>query len=176
MYKHNDVSWREVQFEPHQWANIPQSASLWPNPPSDQATELRLRTAEEIALILHAVMVTALTQRQRQIMELYYLEDRTQVEIATTLGISQATISQHLTGKRRGSARVGGAFRKIRKTIHKAAKRRAHPDTRFTQIIRTLDDLLDHSITHRRARSLLDTLARSTPQDSGPSSEKIKKN
>ena len=175
MYKHNDVSWREVQFEPHQWANIPQSASLWPNPPSDQAAELRLRTAEEIALILHAVMVTALTQRQRQIMELYYLEDRTQVEIATTLGISQATISQHLTGKRRGSARVGGAFRKIRKAIHKTAKRRAHPDTRFTQIIRTLDDLLDHSITHRRARSLLDTLARSTPQDSGPSSEKIKK-
>lgn len=170
----HETSWREVQFEPHQWANIPQSASLWPNPPSDQAAELRLRTEEEIALILHAVMVTALTQRQRQIMELYYLEDRTQVEIATTLGISQATISQHLTGKRRGSARVGGAFRKIRKAIHKAAKRRAHPGTRFTQIIRTLDDLLDHSITHRRARSLLNTLARSTPQDSGPSSEKIK--
>ena len=104
-----------------------------------------------------------------------YLEGRNQVEIATALGISQATISQHLTGKRRGSARVGGAFRKIRKAIHKAAKRRAYPDTRFTQIIRTLDDLLDHSITHRRARSLLDTLARSTPQDSGPSSEKIKK-
>ncbi|MEI8352060.1 MAG: sigma-70 family RNA polymerase sigma factor [bacterium] len=107
MNTHNDVSWREVQFEPHQWANIPQSAGLWSNPPSDQAAELRLRTEEEIALILHAVMVTALTQRQRQIMELYYLEDRTQVEIATALGISQATISQHLTGKRRGRTRVG---------------------------------------------------------------------
>ena len=173
MNTHNDASWREVQFGPHQWANIPQSAGLWPNPPSDQATELRLRTAEEIALILHAVMVTALTQRQRQVMELYYLEDRTQVEIATALGISQATVSQHLTGKRRGSTRVGGAFRKIRKAIHKAAKRRTHPDTRFTQIIRTLDNLLDRSITHRRARSLLEALARSTPQASGPSSEKF---
>lgn len=168
----NAPSWREVQFEPNQWANIPQSAGLWANNPLDEATELRLRTAEEIALILHAVMVTALTQRQRQIMELYYLEDRTQVEIATALGISQATVSQHLTGKRRCRARVGGAFRKIRKAIHKAAKRRAHPDRRFTQIIQTLDHLLDHSITHRRARSLLDALVTCTPQASGASEEK----
>lgn len=169
----NDApSWREVQFEPHQWANVPQSAGLWPNSPLDDATELRLRTAEEIALILHAVMVTALTQRQRQIIELYYLEDRTQVEIATALGISQATVSQHLTGKRRGPSRVGGAFRKIRKAIRKAAKRRSHPDTRFTQIIQTLDHLLDHSITHRRARLLLDSLARSASGQAPATTEK----
>lgn len=167
--------WREVQFEPEQWANIPQSANLWPNDPLDPATEQRLRTAQEINLILHAVMVTALTLRQRQVLELYFLENRTQVEIAIALGITQATISQHLTGKRRGRARVGGAFRRIRKAIHKAAKRQTHPDTRYNQIILTLDQLLDRSLTHRRARSLLDNLARSEPQNPTPAAQKRKK-
>jgi len=163
MNSNNASHWREVQFEPEQWSNTPQSASLWPNDPPDPEAERRLRTAQEIALLLHAVMVTALTPRQRQIMELYYLEDRTQVEIATALGIAQATVSQHLTGKRRGRSRVGGAFRKIRKAIHKAAKRRRQPDNRYAQIIKTLDQLLDHTLTHRRAKSLLDTLARADP-------------
>ena len=127
---------------------------------ADEGADSRLRTAEEIALALHALMFTALTQRQRQVMELYYLENRTQVEVATTLGISQATVSQHLTGKRRGSARVGGAFRRIRKAIHKTAARRGHEDTRYAQIIQALDQLLDRSLTRRRARQLLDDLAR----------------
>ncbi|MCX6996612.1 MAG: sigma-70 family RNA polymerase sigma factor [Kiritimatiellaeota bacterium] len=161
MNQHDDPHWREVQFEPQQWAKIPQSAGLWATDAPDQESELRHRTSEEIALIIHAVMVTALTPRQRKVMELYYLEEHTQVEIATALGISQATVSQHLTGKRRGRTRVGGAFRKIRKAIHKAAKRHAHPDTRYIQIIQTLDQMLDRSLTHRRARTLLDALARS---------------
>jgi len=164
MKTHDESNWRDVQFQPQQWANIPQSAGLWGKAPPDQEAELRNRTAEELALLLHAVLVTALTPRQRQVMELYYLEDRTQVEIATSLGISQATVSQHLTGKSRGLTRVGGAFRKIRKTIHKAAKRRKQPDARYTQLIRTLDQLLDGSITHRRARTLLDTLAKADSQ------------
>ncbi len=150
--------WCEVQFEPEQWANIPQSAGLWPDGTSDPATEQRLQTAEEIALILHAVMVTALTSRQRQVLELYHLAGRTQVEIAAALGITQATVSQHLTGKQRGRSHVGGAFRKLRKAIRKAAKSRTHPDTRYAQIIQTLGQLLDRSLTHRRARLLLDTL------------------
>ncbi|MCX7008938.1 MAG: sigma-70 family RNA polymerase sigma factor [Kiritimatiellaeota bacterium] len=163
MNEHDNPHWREVQFEPSQWANIPQSASLWPDDPPDEAAELRLRTTEEIALIVQAVMVTALTPRQRQVLELYYLEERTQVEIATALGINQSTVSQHLVGKRRGSSRVGGAFRKIRKAIHKAAKRRTHSNTRYARIIHTLDQLLDQTLTHRRARTLLDTLARADP-------------
>lgn len=159
MIKPDLPHWREVQLEPEKWSKIPQSASIWPNDPPDSDAEQRLRTAEEIGLILHAVMVKALTLRQRHVLDLYYLENRTQVEIATALGITQTTVSQHLTGKRRGKTRVGGAFRKIRKAIHKAAKRRTHLDTRYTQIIHTLDQLLDHSLTHRRARALMTALA-----------------
>jgi DNA-directed RNA polymerase specialized sigma24 family protein len=159
MNENHISTWREVQFNQQQWENIPESAALWPNEALDQAAELRLQTEAEIALTMQAIMVTALTKRQRQVLELYYLEDRTQAEIANAMGISQATVSQHLKGKRRGKSRVGGAFRKIRKAIHKAAKRRKHPDGRYIQIVKTLDQLLDRSLTHRRARRLLDALA-----------------
>ena len=159
MTKYNDVYWRDVQLEPHHWDNIPQSAGLWHNDRLDDAAESRLRLAEEMTLIMQAVLISSLTPRQRQVLELYFLENRTQVEIAEALGLTQATVSQHLSGKRRGEASVGGAFRKIRKAIHKLAARRKHPDTRYAQIIHTMDQLLDRSLTHRRARTLLDALA-----------------
>jgi predicted transcriptional regulator len=118
-----------------------------------------------MTLILQAVLISALTPRQRQVLELYLLDNRTQVEIAEALGLTQVTVSQHLTGKRRGGSRVGGAFRKIRKAIHKAAARRKHSDTRSAQIINAMDQLLDQSLTHRRARALLDALARPEHQE-----------
>ncbi len=163
MNKPDALPWREVQFDPDQWASIPESAGLWSGVSQDEATDRRLRTAEEIGLILKAVMLTALTQRQQRVLELYYYEAHTQVEIATALGITQQTVSQHLAGKFRGHARVGGAFRKIRKAIQKAAKRRGLDDTRYKQIIQTLDQLLNKSITHRRAGILLVALARTDP-------------
>ena len=157
--KNDDGSWRETQFTPEQWARVPSTASPWHMPSPAPGADERLRTAEEIALVLHAIMVTALTQRQRQVMELYYLEHRTQVEVATALGITQATVSQHLKGKRRGQTHVGGAFRKIRKAIRRAAARHVHGGGRYAEIITALDTLLDSSITRRRARNVIDTLA-----------------
>ena len=164
--------WREVQFGPDQWAKIPESAGLWSGVSPDEATDRRLRTAEEIDLILQAVVVAALTPRQQRVLELYYLDGRTQVEIATALCIDQTTVSQHLRGKIRGHSRVGGAFRRIRKAIHKAARRRNLADTRYVQIIQTLDQLLDQSITRRRARALLHALARADPHPAKPQRKK----
>jgi len=155
----DDGPWRETQFTPEQWACVPSTANPWHIPEPDPGADDRLRTAEEIALVLHAIMVTALTQRQRQVMELYYLEGKTQVEVATALGITQATVSQHLKGKRRGRTHVGGAFRKIRKAIHRAAARHVGGGGRYAEIITALDTLLDSSITRRRARNVIDTLA-----------------
>lgn len=164
MQNHQDPThWRDVQFEPRQWANIPQSACLWYNAPPDDAAESRLRLAEEMSLVLQAFLITALTPRQRQVLELYFLENRTQIEIAQALGLTQATVSQHLTGKRRGRAQVGGAFRRIRRAIRKAAARRQHVDTRTARIIHAMDQLLARSITHRRARNVLDALI--TPEN-----------
>lgn len=157
--QHDDGNWRETYFTPEQWACVPSTASPWYDGPPDPATDDRLRTAEEIRLLVLGLMVSALTARQRRVLELYYLENRTQVEVATALGISQATVCQHLKGKRRGRNHVGGAFRKIRKAIHKAAKKHAGEGKRHAELIGALDQLLDASLTHRRARRILENLA-----------------
>lgn len=157
--QHDDGNWRETSFTPEQWACVPDTASPWHDCPTGPVTEERLRTAEEIRLLVHGIMVSALTPRQRRVIELYYLENRTQVEVATVLGISQATVCQHLKGKRRGRNHVGGAFRKIRKAIRKTAKKHADSDTRYAELIGALDQLLDASLTRRRARQILDSLA-----------------
>ena len=157
--QHDGESWRETYFTPEQWARVPSTATPWHSTPADPGVDDRLRTAQEIALVLHAIMVSVLTRRQRQVMELYYLESHTQVEIATALGISQVTVSQHLTGKRRGNKRVGGAFRKIRKAIRKAARLHATNGSRYGELITALDALLEASITRRRARAVIDALA-----------------
>lgn len=162
--QHNDGHWRETQFTSEQWACVPTTASPWHSSPAPPGADDRLRTAEEIALVLHAIIVSHLSPRQRRVMELYYLENKTQEQVATELGISQATVSQHLTGKRRGRTRVGGAFRKIRKSIHKAAGLRAHDDTRYAEIITALDKLLDASITRRRVHQIMACLALQTPR------------
>ena len=162
-YNNEDGNWRETYFTPEQWARVPTTASPWHSSPSPPGEDDRLRTADEIKLVLHALMVSALTHRQRQVMELYYLEGRTQVEVSTALGISQATVSQHLKGKLRGGHYVGGAFRNFRKAIHKAAARHMGEPGRYAELITALDALLDTSITRRRARRVIEALARNAP-------------
>ena len=50
-----------------------------------------------------------LTARQHEVMSLRFWEDQTQVQIAERLAISQPTVNQHLTGKRRNGKKIGGA-------------------------------------------------------------------
>lgn len=154
-------SWRETFFTPEQWACVPASKRMGYRAESDQDIDERLRAAEEIGLVVQAIMLSALTPRQRQVMELYYLENQTQVEVAATLGITQVTVSQHLKGKQRGGKPVGGAFRNIRKAIHKAALSRVDEKSRYASIIAVLDALLDASLTRRRARHILGSLSQS---------------
>jgi RNA polymerase sigma factor (sigma-70 family) len=67
--------------------------------------------------IIHRFMNEVLTARQREIVKLYFLEKRTEQEIAQHLGISAVTVSQHLFGKRRKGRLVGGAIPKLRKKL-----------------------------------------------------------
>lgn len=156
--QYNDT---ETYFTPEQWACVPADRQMWHRPESDQDIDDRLRAAEEIGLVVQAIMVSALTPRQRGVVELYYLEDQSQVEVAASLGITQATVSQHLKGKLRGGKPVGGAFRKIRKAIHNRALSHAGDNTRYAEIIAAFDALLDSSLTRRRARHLLGSLSKS---------------
>lgn len=158
MSNDRESEWCEVQLEQWRWANMPESAGLLAGAPSEGVAEARLRAEEELGLVLHALVVSVLTTQQRQVMELYFMDGLKQVEVAHVLGISQATVSQHLAGKKRGSVHVGGAPRKLRKAIHKAAKRRRIAETKTVQIIRIMDKLLDRSITRRCVKRLMDEL------------------
>ena len=155
-----ESEWCEVQLNQRQWANMPESAGLLAGEPSEGAAEARLRVNEEMGLILHVmVLEAAFTKQQREILDLYYFEGHTQVEIAIALGISQPTVSLHLRGKKRGGRDVGGALNKLRKAIHKAALRLRTVATRAAQIIRVMDERQDQSITRRRVKRLMDELA-----------------
>jgi RNA polymerase sigma factor (sigma-70 family) len=57
----------------------------------------------------------SLTEKQRQVLFLYYLHQKTQEEVGQILGISRRVVSQHLFGICRRGKQVGGAINKIRK-------------------------------------------------------------
>ena len=75
--------------------------------------EALARRAELLAL-LRDLVATKLTARQREVVELSYVDGLTQAEIAERLGISQQVVSKHLFGVVRDGRRIGGAIRRLR--------------------------------------------------------------
>jgi DNA-binding CsgD family transcriptional regulator len=83
-----------------------------------------MRTSERILLLreqlleeMHIMIQGNLTQRQKQILELY-LQGKKQQEIADTLNIVQSAVSLHLNGipdYRRGRKVYGGIINKLKK-------------------------------------------------------------
>ena len=69
---------------------------------------------EELFALLRQLVATGLTERQRQIVDLAYGEQLSQVEIAERLGISQQVVSKQLFGVLRDGKRIGGAIRRLR--------------------------------------------------------------
>jgi RNA polymerase sigma factor (sigma-70 family) len=71
----------------------------------------------ELLDILRDLVATALTDRQRRIVEMYFFEGRTQDEIAAELGVAQQVVSRQLFGAVRDGKKVGGAIRRLRVVI-----------------------------------------------------------
>ena len=69
---------------------------------------------EEVFELLRQLVATGLTARQRQIVDLAYGEQLSQVEIASRLGVSQQVVSKALFGVVRDGKRIGGAIRRLR--------------------------------------------------------------
>jgi DNA-directed RNA polymerase specialized sigma24 family protein len=69
---------------------------------------------EELLDLLRELVATQLTPRQREIVELSYVDGLTQAEIAERLGIRQQVVSKHLFGVVRDGKRIGGAIRRLR--------------------------------------------------------------
>lgn len=61
-----------------------------------------------------------LTRRQREVLHLYYIQGKTQEDIAGLLALSQSTVSRHLFGTVREGKKIGGALHKLRKAIDRS--------------------------------------------------------
>jgi predicted transcriptional regulator len=148
----------EIQLTHAEWGNVPESSGRWHEYNGDADERLkRERILREVVPVIIDIISFDLTPRQKQVMDLCFLQQKTQVEAAATLGATQPTVSQHLYGKRRNGKKVGGAIRKIRKGIvARAIKRNWCPEG--DEVVAILLSLLDKRITRRKAAELLGTL------------------
>ena len=73
--------------------------------------------ASDLLPDLREVMGQVLTDRQLEVVDLYYFGSLNQREIAQHLGISQQSVSERLYGKARNGRVVGGALQKLRREL-----------------------------------------------------------
>lgn len=89
---------------------LDETRALWRSTP-DSARRDRLRDA------VRAAVESALTEKQRRIVEACFFEGLSQGEAARRLGISQQVVSKTLHGATRDGRLVGGALRKLRDAL-----------------------------------------------------------
>ena len=77
------------------------------------------RERKQILNLVLEIIESELTQRQRECIKLYFLQENTQAEVAEILGISRRVVSQHIYGICRDGKRIGGAIKKIKKVCKK---------------------------------------------------------
>ncbi|MFP6583799.1 MAG: sigma factor-like helix-turn-helix DNA-binding protein [Candidatus Hydrogenedentota bacterium] len=116
---YNSDFW-EVSAESGYLENLPAERALWFE--SDEDRERRDAFSNfftEVKPVVLDLLDSKLTQRQMEVVKLYYLYGKTQEDIATILDLTQSTVSRHLFGTVRGGKKVGGAIPKLRKVIDK---------------------------------------------------------
>jgi RNA polymerase sigma factor (sigma-70 family) len=113
----NPDFWETVVSEAH-WERLSTEDGLWPTGEDLPAGEAG-RRAHELWPAIKALIDEVLTERQREVLGLYFLADLNQREIAQRLGISQQAVSEHLYGRRRHGRAVGGAIAKLRRACRK---------------------------------------------------------
>lgn len=92
------------------------SKRLNPYKYNDEAEELK----DQLCECFRRIIKEHLTSRQREVIELYTIEELTQQEIAKKLGVNQSSITKSLNGNvdyKNGKRVYGGTKRKIEKII-----------------------------------------------------------
>ncbi|MHC4917898.1 MAG: sigma-70 family RNA polymerase sigma factor [Planctomycetota bacterium] len=119
MTKFNPDFW-EVTVSPESWRQFSVKDGLWYEAAADVAA--RHERAERASVFwpaVRALIDDVLTDRQREVVLLYFIAELNQRQIAERLGITQQSVSEHLYGKVRNGRAVGGALRKLRKACAK---------------------------------------------------------
>ncbi len=83
---------------------------LWENNVDDGDHEPRASLHDAV----RSAVESALTARQREVVEAYFFEGLSQGDIARRLGISQQVVQKRLHGAARGGKLVGGAIHRLR--------------------------------------------------------------
>ena len=66
---------------------------------------------------VRAAVATALTDKQREVVEACFFEGLSQGEIARRLGVAQQVVQKRLYGAPRGGRLVGGAMARLREAL-----------------------------------------------------------
>lgn len=104
-----DHTYWEIPVDPDVLARLPARDAEPARDPDKQ------RVIDEAVAQLRTIIESGLTARQREVVQLYFFEGRTEAEIARQLGIAQQVVSRHLFGALRAGRRVGGAMAKLRR-------------------------------------------------------------
>ena len=120
MARYNPDFW-EVPTDIDKLDRVAATRALWYETDVDRQRRDAMRDFyAAVAPDVHRLIDATLTQRQREILKLYYFYGKTQEDIAAILNVSQSTISRHLFGTVRDGRKVGGAIRKLQKAINRA--------------------------------------------------------
>jgi len=73
-----------------------------------------LAARDRVRAAVRDAVATALTEKQREVVEAYFFEGISQGEIARRLGITQQVVQKRLFGAPRGGRLIGGALQRLR--------------------------------------------------------------
>lgn len=111
----------EVATESAYLENLPADRGLWFETEIDRERRYAFQSFfTEVKPVVRAWIDDELTERQRQVVQLYFFHGKTQEDIATILDLTQSTVSRHLFGTVRQGKKVGGAIPKLRKVLEKS--------------------------------------------------------
>ena len=123
MARFNPDFW-EVTVSEETWENFSSEDHLYHEEPGEaQRRQAAADRARSLWAEVRSAIDEVLTERQREVVRLYFLDGLNQRQVAEKLGISQQAVSEHLYGKMRNGRAVGGALRKLRRTCAKRGLR-----------------------------------------------------
>ena len=105
----------EVTLASERWDRFAQEDAPWHESLAEgEVRQQRSERARRLRRALEALIDEVLTERQREVVKLYYFSELNQRQIAEVLGTSQQAVSERLYGKVRNGRAVGGAMRKMK--------------------------------------------------------------
>lgn len=107
---------REILVDPDVMSNFYYATST--DPVDYQKRDELLELTAELIDAVNNLIANKLTDRQSEVVQKIYFEQRTQMEVADSLGLCQTTIHKILKGNidySNGGKRYGGALKKLKK-------------------------------------------------------------